>query len=101
MHLKREFKEKIIYVPVTDMPDGVNPYLRENFQRNYITNGLDLADDNDYIMISDVDEIPNLEKVNFKNIKKKLIMFKQKMFYYKFNLLLDKMISFLSIKISE
>jgi len=32
-----------------------------------------------------VDEIPNLEKFNTK-IKKKLILFKQKMFYYKFNL---------------
>ena len=30
------FKEKIIICPVEDMPDGDNPYLRENFQRNAI-----------------------------------------------------------------
>ena len=43
-------------------------------------------------MISDVDEIPNLKKVNFLNIKEKIIMFQQDMFYYKFNLKLPEYI---------
>ena len=30
----KNFKNKIIYVPVTDLPDGDDPYLRENYQRN-------------------------------------------------------------------
>ena len=30
-----KFKNKIIYIPVNDLPDGQDPYLRENFQRNY------------------------------------------------------------------
>ena len=34
------FKNKIIYVPVNDMPDGENPWVRENFQRNCISRGL-------------------------------------------------------------
>ena len=38
------------------------------------------------ILISDVDEIPNLENSNFQKIKNKIILFKQDMFYYKFNL---------------
>ena len=38
---------------------------------------------NDIIIISDLDEIPNLEKINFNEINQKLIFFKQKMFYYK------------------
>ena len=67
----------------------MNAVWFENSQRNAINNLLGSADANDQIIISDVDEIPNLEKVNFKNIKTKLILFKQKMFYYKFNLLLD------------
>jgi beta-1,4-mannosyl-glycoprotein beta-1,4-N-acetylglucosaminyltransferase len=40
----------------------------------------------DIIIISDLDEIPNLEKIDFKIISQKLIFFKQKMFYYKLNL---------------
>ena len=40
-------------------------------------------------MISDIDEIPNLENNNIREINKKLIFFKQKIFYYKFNLLLE------------
>ena len=35
-----KFKDKIIYIPVEDMPDGDNPYIRENFQRNCISRGL-------------------------------------------------------------
>ena len=40
----------------------------------------------DLILISDVDEIPNLENINLKSLKEKLIFFNQEMFYYKFNL---------------
>ena len=31
-----KFKERIIYIKVEDMPGGDDPYLRENFQRNFI-----------------------------------------------------------------
>ena len=41
--------------------------------------------------MSDLDEIPNLENENLKSINNKLIFFKQKMFYYKFNLLYEGM----------
>ena len=37
-------------------------------------------------IIADVDEIPNLENNNIKDIKNKIILFKQNFFYYKFNL---------------
>jgi len=40
-------------------------------------------------MVSDADEIPNLEKLDLKKIKSKLIFFQQKMFYYKLNLYMD------------
>ena len=43
------------------------------------------------ILISDVDEIPNLENFDFKTINQKLILFKQNMFYYKFNLKLPNL----------
>ena len=99
-----KFKDKIIYIPVTKKPASlykVNPkknndqinsklifngYLRENFQRNELQKGLKEAQPNDLIIISDLDEIPNLEKINLKSIKKKIIFFKQKFLFYKFNL---------------
>ena len=81
-----EFKEKIIYIPVTDMPDGDDPYLRENFQRNCILRGIKHAEENDLILISDLDEIPNPKKISEFNISKRYAVFEQKHFYYKLNL---------------
>ena len=81
-----KFKEKIIYVPVTDLPDGNDPYLRENYQRNCISKGIVNAKNNDLILISDLDEIPNPENLNKFNTKMRFAVFKQKHFYYKFNL---------------
>ena len=81
-----KFKDRIIYIKVTDLPDGQDPYLRENHQRNSILKGLVNSKDTDVIIISDLDEIPNPQV--FKNFKKemKYAVFKQKHFYYKFNL---------------
>jgi len=47
------------------------------------------ADDDDYIFYSDNDEIPNFANVDLENNKSRIIIFKQKLFYYKFNLLCD------------
>ena len=69
-----------------------NAAYRENGQRNLIAKGLKEANDEDLILISDVDEIPKLSGLNFKNIKEKIILFKQDMFYYKFNLQLPDLI---------
>ena len=99
-----KFKNKIIYLVCDKQPKGIetvnkndseneksrkyilNAALRENEQRNFIQDGLNKAEDNDIILISDVDEIPNLSEVNLNNIKEKIIMFQQDMFYYKFDL---------------
>ncbi len=99
-----KFKEKINYIILKDPPEGIevinsndsegeisrkeilNALKRENLQRNIILNGLKDADSNDWIIVSDLDEIPDLTKVNFNKIKNKIIFFKQKVFYYKLNL---------------
>jgi beta-1,4-mannosyl-glycoprotein beta-1,4-N-acetylglucosaminyltransferase len=110
-HKKFEkFKNKIIYLVYEDQPNEIqtindkdtntekavkyilNAGYRENGQRNYIERGLVNAKENDIILISDVDEIPNLQKINFNKINKKIILFKQNMFYYKFNLHLPNLI---------
>jgi len=100
----RKFKNKIIYIVYEVEPENIekvftndsegeksrkyifNAAYRENGQRNYISTGLKEAKDEDLILISDVDEIPNLENINFHKIKEKILLFKQNMFYYKFNL---------------
>ena len=99
-----KFKKKIIYLVYEETSNLINKinlndsendkinkqilnaYHRENGQRNYINKGLNLAKDDDLVLISDVDEIPNLKNLKLENIKEKLIFFKQEMFYYKFNL---------------
>tara|TARA_Y100001970_G_scaffold254925_1_gene331158 strand:- start:1035 stop:1904 length:870 start_codon:yes stop_codon:yes gene_type:complete len=103
-----KFKHKIIYKIHDEIPNKIekvldddsentksrkyimNALYRENAQRNYINEGINNAEDEDIILISDVDEIPNLSTINIKEIKEKIILFKQDMFYYKFNLKLPK-----------
>ena len=62
---------------------------RDYFQRENLKKGLTCADNNDLILISDLDEIPNLNYVDFKKVKNNILIFEQKMFYYKFNLFYD------------
>ncbi len=81
-----KFKEKIIYIKVTDMPDGDNPYKRENYQRNCILRGLTSAEDEDLIIISDLDEIPDPNQIKKFEKKMRYAVFQQMHFYYKINL---------------
>ena len=99
-----KFKDKIIYIVVNKQPTDLleinendsddeklskktdNAKKREVLQINKTQNGFINADPDDIIIISDLDEIPNLKEIDFKKIKQKLIFFKQKMFYYKLNL---------------
>jgi beta-1,4-mannosyl-glycoprotein beta-1,4-N-acetylglucosaminyltransferase len=85
-----KFKNKIIYIPITNMPDGDNPYLRENFQRNCISRGLINSSPEDLIIISDLDEIPNPRIISKFKLNMKFAVFKQKHFYYKINLQSEK-----------
>lgn len=86
--LFHKFKDKIIHIVVDDMPqyNGNNSWELEHFQRNSILKGLVNCTEDDCILISDVDEIPNLDAVNFNNIKKNTIyVLRQKMYYYYLN----------------
>ena len=49
----------------------------------------DTCNDEDIILISDLDEIPNLEVNNLKDSKNKFVFFNQLMIYYKLNLYLQ------------
>jgi beta-1,4-mannosyl-glycoprotein beta-1,4-N-acetylglucosaminyltransferase len=82
----KKFKKKIIYVKVNDLPGGKNPWLRENFQRNCISRGLEKAREEDLIMISDLDEIPNPSAIKLFKATMRYAVFQQKLYYYKLNL---------------
>jgi beta-1,4-mannosyl-glycoprotein beta-1,4-N-acetylglucosaminyltransferase len=83
----KKLKKKLIYV-VQDhpFPSNLDPWGRQAYQREYIFNGLRGADDNDYIMYSDPDEIPDPRSIVELNLKKKYAIFLQKHFVYKFNI---------------
>jgi len=82
----KKFKKKIIYVKVRDLPNGKNPWLRENYQRNCISRGLKKAKEKDLIMISDLDEIPNPSAIKLFQSNMRYAVFQQKLYYYKLNL---------------
>ena len=87
-----KFKDKIKFILADYNEDiffdkhtgGESPI--EQHQRNNLINGIKNADSEDYIILSDTDEIPDMSK--FKKIEKnkKYIAFSQKMFMYKLNL---------------
>ncbi len=89
----RKFSDKIIYIIVDDTAEAIKkPHLWgeslvEQHQRNSIIKGLKNCLDNDLIILSDVDEIPDLTKLKTFNKKSKYAVFSQKMFCYKINLL--------------
>ena len=97
-----KFKNKIEYIILDRQPDNLrlinendneklkeskildNALIRENFQRNYTYQKLTNLNDNDLILINDLDEIPKLENFNY---KEKITIFKQRMLYFKLNLI--------------
>lgn len=59
----REFDDRIIHVVVADSPDVSDPWAVERFQRNSIARGLTQCRPDDWILVSDVDEIPRASTV--------------------------------------
>jgi len=107
-----KFKNKIEYIVVENQPSSIiledendnlikrdekkifNSIQRDNYQREQLISGLKKLDEDDIIIISDLDEIPNLNNFNLKEINNEIIVFKQKMFYYKLNLVYENFIWF-------
>lgn len=102
-----EFKNKIIYLVIENEPEDIiyenNKNLIENktemrmnsikriaYQRDKLMECLNEADADDYIFYSDNDEIPNFKDLNLTEKGDSIIIFKQKLFYYKFNLFCDR-----------
>lgn len=83
-----EFADKIIHVTVADTPPGYT-HDRDTFQKNAVGRGLEGCKDEDIIIFSDLDEIPNPEKIkeilqNFDRTK--IYHFAQRLFYCYLNM---------------
>ena len=100
----QKFKDKINYIIIENEPEGLivnqnlssaekrlNSLKRVEQSYDYMAKSLNDAEDNDLIILSDNDEIPNLNSKQFLNSKKNIFIFEQLFFYYKFNLHYDLM----------
>jgi len=101
----KKFKNKIIYLVIDEEPHDLielnninnnnssiqrlNSIKRIEQSYDYIRFGLKDATEEDIILFSDNDEIPNLDRCNLSEIKNKIYIFEQKILNYKFNLLYD------------
>lgn len=100
----KRWEKKIIHVIVDDMPDPCKIYFKkfwrlsaalglgrwkpERYQRNQIYRGLKYCKDEDIIIVSDLDEIPNPDKFNLlKEYTKngKVVLFNQKLYKFFLN----------------
>ena len=58
--LNKDFSEKVHHLVIKDnFPKPIKPWENEKIQREYILKALSFCDEEDYIMYSDADEIPN------------------------------------------
>ena len=99
-----KFKDKISYIIIDKEPIGIVPENNDpSLQRSNSLKRIALSYDeslkvlknfssNDFIMLSDNDEIPNLDSEYFLNNKSSIVLFNQLFIYFKFNLLYDKML---------
>jgi len=101
-----DFKNKIEYIVIKEEPANIikgdelikNPHNKrlnslKRIEQSYdnMIKGIDEAKEDDLILLSDNDEIPNLSSFSIEDLKKTdYVIFKQLFFYYKFNLFYDR-----------
>lgn len=102
-----EVRKKIIYLPFSFPKDiinylkfkgdymlqtnhGLESWSRENYQRDYLYNGIVDANDDDVILITDLDEIPNQKTCDFlktnSNLFKEYPIISLACKFYRFNI---------------
>ena len=99
-----KFKDKITYIvidkePIGIVPENNNPSLQRSNSLKRIALSYDESlkilknsSSDDFIILSDNEEIPNLNSKQLINNKNSIVLFNQLFIYFKFNLLYDKMI---------
>ena len=102
-----KFKDKIHYILIDSEPSDLyninestidktgllrmNSLKRIEQQYNSLSKGIENLSDEDLIILSDCDEVPKLDNLKKEEVKNNILLFQQKIFYYKFNLQHTKM----------
>jgi hypothetical protein len=85
-----EHLTKLIYIGIEDMPMSLDPWQNERYQRDSIMLGIEDADDDDLIIISDIDEILRPETiVQLRKNQADIYGFRMPLFNFKFNYMLS------------
>lgn len=74
-----------VIVSATEAPKDTNPWSREKYQRECILKGLKDVPDGAIVMISDVDEIPDLSRIPFENLTHLVTSVHMWMYHYSFD----------------
>ena len=82
-----KFKGKIRYFYLEEKINSKNSWEIEAWQRQQISKGLNDCSPEDIVIVSDVDEIPNIEKEDIKKIGNYVYAFRQILLMYKLNLM--------------
>ena len=82
-YLNSKVKHLILEKP---FPKDTNFWQNQAIQRDFILKNINFVDDEDYILFSDPDEIPNPKVLKNFSLKKKYGIFMQNFYNYKFNL---------------
>lgn len=83
----KEFEDKIIHIIIDEYPvyEGKSAWTLERYQREMIKKGWINCSDDDIVLVSDVDEIPNPEMIKTYKDKMGVFVFRQQMYYYFLN----------------
>ena len=85
--LNQKFKHKVRHIIIEEnFPKIKNGWEVESYQREKIHKGLYDSNENDLIMYSDSDEIPNPNTIQNLDLKKKYAILLQKFYVYKINI---------------
>ena len=85
--INQSFKKKVRHIVIEDkFPNPTDRWSSEKFQREKLLEGIIDASDDDYILFSDSDEIPNPQRLENFFLEKKYGVFMQKIYVYKLNI---------------
>ena len=85
--LLKKFQNKIRYHFIDAKLSVIDPWKREGYQRDKLSKEIEDANPDDIIIVSDVDEIPNLAKIDFEKIDNYVYAFSLFHSMYKLNLM--------------
>jgi len=77
-------KIKYVLVTAAEAPKDESPWAREKYQREAILRGLDGVPDSAIVMVSDVDEIPDMRVIKFEQLPSVVTSVHMTLFQYSF-----------------